>query len=268
MQQRLLHKRRVRASALASADAGTRLAEVLADLRRHPSHVRHPARAHGTGNQCTARIAVATGERCAFLALLTSAGVPPLLVSGAFRHGRWRVSTSARQVLHTVHAALEAPATVRPPCGDTVRIGERQAAFTARCVLRRWIRARRSRTLVHGDASLPEPVLRSARRVLDSWVITQPLANRAQAYERAAQVLRALHALRGSGAEQAIRRALADANPDGRVSALEALANLPASRTAHPATGAPLCLSALVILRPASGDPAPPTTSSESAATR
>lgn len=274
MHQRLLRKRRARTAALAVTDAATQLEALLADLRHRKAHtadtarISHSTQVRLTDHECFGRIAVATGSHCAFLALLSRAGAPSMLVAGAYRHGRWRVSTSADLVLHTLEATLRAPVDGGSQRGMAATAGLRSALVTARRLLRRWVKARRSRVLVHGEASLPAPLTRTARRVLDAWVSSHPLSSRPQALARAARVLHALGGLRGSGAEQATRRALANKDRHSVVAALEALAAGPHSSEAHPSSGAPLCLSALVILRPTSPDCARPAPSTGTAAPR
>jgi hypothetical protein len=271
MQQRLLRKRRLRTSALAAADAARRLEELLATVRDAGGIERDSgssgrwagASREGAGG----RIAFLHSERCGFLALLTREDSAPQLVAGEFRQGHWRISTAASHLLRVLEVALRAPVAVQCTRDAAGRSRDRQSLHTARRVLRRWIRARRSRRTVHGDASMPEPLLRRARRALDAWVVSQPLAQRAPAFIRVSRLLSALATLRGSGAEQSVEQALRIEHPASRVAALEALATASQNNGAHPSSDAPLCLSALVILRPTAAGPAQRAPSSETAAT-
>ncbi len=255
IEQRLLHKRRARRAALTVSDAATQLQQLLATVPQPDA----------TTSQH--RVAFATADRCAFLALLQSAEGPPELVAGEHAMRRWRLSRSARRVARILRVALRATASHTAAADAFGPAHDRQALRTVHRLLRRWLEQRRSRMLVRGAAGVPDALVRSARRVLDAWVAAAPLATRSEASARASRLMSALASLRGRGAEHCVQRALSAGDRDAVVSALAALLDEhPAMGSAH--ESAALRLSAVLILRPAPPSPAPPSACSGTAAPR
>lgn len=234
MRDRLQRKSAVRVTAL-------RIAHNESELRtRLHSWLRlSPATEHSP------RVAAVRAAHCGFVALLQN-GEAFQLVSGEHREGRWRVRDSPRALLRVLPDGAATP--------ERMTIAQ---LSTVRRVLQRWHRARQARSAIGDQAALPESIIRALRHRLESEIVQASLSQRSHSAQQVGELLAAVSALRGRGAELALKRLLRQSSTSAELT--EQLRALSCDREAAthqrpvPQAGAGrLRLAALLLLVPAS----------------
>lgn len=191
------------------------------------------------------RVAAVRAAHCGFVALLQNSGAFQL-VAGEHREGRWRVRDSPRALLRVLPDGAATP--------ERMTIAQ---LSTVRRVLQRWHRARQARSAIGDQAALPESIIRALRHRLESEIVQASLSQRSRSAQQVGELLAAVSALRGRGAELALKRLLRQSSTSAELT--EQLRALSCDREAAPhqrpvpqAGAGRLRLAALLLLVPAS----------------
>ena len=199
----------------------------------------------GPATEHSPRVAAVRAAHCGFVALLQN-GEAFQLVSGEHREGRWRVRDSPRALLRVLPDGAATP--------ERMTIAQ---LSTVRRVLQRWHRTRQARSAIGDQAALPDSIIRALRHRLEGEIVQASLSQRSRSAQQVGELLAAVSALRGRGAELALKRLLRQSSTSAELT--EQLRTLSCDREAAthqrpvPQAGAGrLRLAALLLLVPAS----------------
>ncbi len=203
----------------------------------------------GPAMEHSPRVAAVRAAQCGFVALLQN-GDSFQLVAGEHREGRWRVRDSPSALLRALPRALQG--TTPEPAPMTIA-----QLSTVRRVLQRWHRERRARSAIGDHTALPDSISRALRHRLEGEIVQASLSQRLRSARQISELLAAVSALRGRGAELSLKRLLRQSTTSAELA--EQLRALSCDREAEmhqrpaPQVGAErLRLTALLLLVPAS----------------